>query len=746
MGFFKKATSSYPARRNRINQQQQTQYQTANNGSSYATQQQQHHTSYVTQPMPTSAPVLTTTTSTQPLQQPVVATAYASGGGGTSAPPVVATAYVPSSTNATTASSATAAPILATAYIPANELDDGHTRPSAPPMNPSYNPNYSATTGNNNFRTHQDEFWECSVCTFPNRQSETHCKGCGNAQPGGNSSSYNSKPQAPSAVQSSAAPSYSTMNDINSHMASISLGTGTYPNGINMMSSSAPPPPPSSSSTSGTMKVHIPAGMRSGQKLKVRSPAGDEVVKTIPNQSEWSYEIDGSPFFRLQFGPSQTAAASTASPAMSAASTMKVHIPNGMGPGQRIKVRSPTGSEVVKTIPNQSEWSYEIDGRPFFRMAFGDESNAANYSYSTTLSTPPPPHSTTWREFHTRASSRYNPPPIGMKPVQHVPRGVSSITPNGRHKSLLIGINYTGTRAALRGCINDAKNMQTLLLKNGFPNDGSHMLMLTDERHRGSEYQPNASNIMKAMSWLMKDAQKGDVLFFHFSGHGGQVPDKTGHEADGFNETLIPLDHTRAGQISDDVLWGSLVYNLPEGARLTALMDMCHSGTGLDLPYDYNVNTRRWTEDVNPAHSRGDVVLFSGCEDSQTSADVQGYSGAGGAMTLAFTKAYQQCSSSTYHEFLSVVKRELRKKRHSQRPQLTSSQQFDASSRIFSLGHDNGGITSMIEPNHNPQVGRQKRRHVRPARQGFGRAGGGNDLFGLGIAAVGAALFADALF
>ena len=115
-------------------------------------------------------------------------------------------------------------------------------------------------------------------------------------------------------------------------------------------------------------------------------------------------------------------------------------------------------------------------------------------------------------------------------------------------------------------------------------------------------------------------------------------------------------------------------------------------------------------------------------------------------MTQAFTKAYSQCPSATYHEFLSVVKRELRKKRYSQRPQLTSSQQFDASSRIFSLGHEvegGIGITSMIEPNHNPQVGRQKRRHVRPGRQGFG---GGNDLFGFGLAAVGAALFADALF
>jgi hypothetical protein len=152
-------------------------------------------------------------------------------------------------------------------------------------------------------------------------------------------------------------------------------------------------------------------------------------------------------------------------------------------------------------------------------------------------------------------------------------------------------------------------------------------------------------------------------------------------------------------------------------------MDMCHSGTGLDLPYDYNLNTRRWTEDINPAHSRGDVVLFSGCEDSQTSADVQNWSGAGGAMTKAFTKAYMQRPMTTYHEFLCVVKSELRESRHSQRPQLTSSQRFDASSRVFSLGQEKdggGGIPSMIEPNHNPQVGRQKRRHVRPARQGFG--------------------------
>ena len=130
-------------------------------------------------------------------------------------------------------------------------------------------------------------------------------------------------------------------------------------------------------------------------------------------------------------------------------------------------------------------------------------------------------------------------------------------------KALIIGINYHRTRAELRGCINDAKNMQDMLRRNGFPYDGSHMLLLTDERSRGKEYQPTVQNLTKAFAWLMTDVRKGDILFFHFSGHGGQVPDKTGHEADGMNETIVPVDYDRKGQITDDVLWGSLVYKLP---------------------------------------------------------------------------------------------------------------------------------------------------------------------------------------
>lgn len=54
------------------------------------------------------------------------------------------------------------------------------------------------------------------------------------------------------------------------------------------------------------------------------------------------------------------------------------------------------------------------------------------------------------------------------------------------------------------------------------------------------------------------------------------------------SQTLIPVDFKRAGQIVDDDLYKHLVKRMPAGVNVTVLMDCCHSGTALDLPYEIN--------------------------------------------------------------------------------------------------------------------------------------------------------------
>ena len=54
-----------------------------------------------------------------------------------------------------------------------------------------------------------------------------------------------------------------------------------------------------------------------------------------------------------------------------------------------------------------------------------------------------------------------------------------------------------------------------------------------------------------------------------------------------YDETLIPVHFQRAGQIRDDDLLKHLVKPMSAGVTMTCLMDCCHSGTVLDLPYRF---------------------------------------------------------------------------------------------------------------------------------------------------------------
>ncbi|CAG8513312.1 6119_t:CDS:2 [Paraglomus occultum] len=253
--------------------------------------------------------------------------------------------------------------------------------------------------------------------------------------------------------------------------------------------------------------------------------------------------------------------------------------------------------------------------------------------------------------------------------------------------------------------------MKKFLKKYNFPE--KNITILTDDQ-QGSSI-PTRENILKAMEQLVEDAKRGD------SGHGGQVRDKNGDEEDGYDETIMPLDFETNGPIVDDIMHDILVKPLPEGVRLTAIFDSCHSGTALDLPYIYSTNgsiKRRsliaeggaalaniWWANVRgdfesiPNHllgfyvrvfkggkireknrleksSKADVIMFGGCKDMQYSADAQEDGKCIGAMSHAFITALSTDCNISYLELLNTVRSQLSSK-YSQKPQLSASHPFD---------------------------------------------------------------------
>lgn len=125
-------------------------------------------------------------------------------------------------------------------------------------------------------------------------------------------------------------------------------------------------------------------------------------------------------------------------------------------------------------------------------------------------------------------------------------------------------------------------------------------------------------------------------------------------EVDACDETILPMDFRRSGEIIDDILRKRLVDPLPQGAKLTAFFDSCHSGTVLDLRYNWqDQDPRSVTPNIGKQEfkslvdTRAQVLLLSGCRDSQTSADafIEGHYC--GATTQAFLATLAKLEDQT---------------------------------------------------------------------------------------------------
>lgn len=232
--------------------------------------------------------------------------------------------------------------------------------------------------------------------------------------------------------------------------------------------------------------------------------------------------------------------------------------------------------------------------------------------------------------------------------------------------ALIVGINYTGFPYQLNGCINDAITMQGFANIRGCDN----IIMMTDK----SMYRPTKNNIIVGLSQLLKNAKSGDVVMFYYSGHGTNVLDKNGDETDGLDECMVTLD----GQlITDDDLNLVIKTNLKTGVTLLIVCDCCHSGTMLDLKYNYN-------EDMNTVKDMdlpGKVIYISGCRDAQTSIETFMNGKSQGALTGHLMNVLNETPDLFWKTLMDTLRSRLTG--FQQLPQLSSSCLINLNEKTF---------------------------------------------------------------
>lgn len=245
-------------------------------------------------------------------------------------------------------------------------------------------------------------------------------------------------------------------------------------------------------------------------------------------------------------------------------------------------------------------------------------------------------------------------------------------TPTNRvpaKRALLVGINKykPELNADLRGCVNDVEHMRDILTKfYGFNADD--IRVLTDDR-------ATKAAILERLSWLIGEAIPGDVLVFHYSGHGSQVRDRHGDELDdNLDEILCPYDLNWDDPLTDDIL-GAMFDKVPAGASFIMICDACHSGTMtkellshssdeirakfIMPPFDIKCRTlgREIPKSSMKSVTRGSQkhVLLSGCKDTQTSADAVFDGVPQGALTWAISESIKVNPNVTWTELHAKV-------------------------------------------------------------------------------------------
>jgi metacaspase-1 len=283
-----------------------------------------------------------------------------------------------------------------------------------------------------------------------------------------------------------------------------------------------------------------------------------------------------------------------------------------------------------------------------------------------------------------------------------------------RKRALLVGINrYPSPFNRLKGCVNDALMMAQMLMDSFGFQAGDDMRMLTDDR-------ATKQAILDRLDWLVADARPGDVLVFHYSGHGAQVPDRTNGNVNGVDECICPVDFSWDDPLTDAILQDH-IGKVSDGVNLTVILDCCHAAReARDLigPFpctpkrilpppdirfravaDIVVDSGKINRSVTmssyrdlPLQRFGDSIaeggiVVAGCKADQLSNDAWIDNDYHGALTYSLYQAMKQNGATeSYADWVATATRLLKSQYHiqDQDPQLEASSNRDRWS-LFSV-------------------------------------------------------------
>ncbi len=180
--------------------------------------------------------------------------------------------------------------------------------------------------------------------------------------------------------------------------------------------------------------------------------------------------------------------------------------------------------------------------------------------------------------------------PTSIKASKDASSEVPRTSPSPGFHALLVGVSEYPTlsdRHQLIGPRNDVVLMRRLLESRGFPPERITVLADgVDEAHD----LPTRVAIMRAFDALIEQAEEGDFVYMHFSGHGAQQPvteETAASEPDGLDEIFLPRDvgvwdstiEQIENAIIDDEIGAVLDALMAKGAFVWAVFDNCHAAT-----------------------------------------------------------------------------------------------------------------------------------------------------------------------